>query len=328
MNTAIAEYPISIEPMNNHQHNFHLDHSADERRTLAVVILTAVMMVIEIAAGSLFGSMALLADGWHMGTHTFALGVAFAAYRIARRQRNDPSFSFGTGKISALGGYTSAILLFVVAVAMIVESIERLVTPRTIQFEEAILVAVIGLVVNLVSARILGEGNHPHSEGHGHSGSHDHARDNHPDHSDHNIRAAYLHVLADALTSILAIAALLAGRFFGWVWMDALMGMVGALVISRWSVGLLKDAGQVLVDRTFEPHLAEEIRSRLETEHGVQVFDLHLWEVNEHHYACVIALVAAEPRSPGYYKEKLTQFAELVHVTVEVNAETVSEQSF
>ncbi|PKO13489.1 MAG: cation transporter [Chloroflexi bacterium HGW-Chloroflexi-10] len=288
-----------------HQHDFQADHSGNEKRTLSVVILTAAMMVAEIAAGTLFGSMALLADGWHMGTHTFALSVAFLAYWYARRHRNDPSFSFGTGKISALGGYTSAILLLVVAIAMAIESFERFFQPQTIRFEEAILVAVIGLVVNLVSARILG-GEHDHHTGH----QHEH---------DHNIRAAYLHVIADALTSILAIAALLAGRFFGWVWMDALMGIVGAVVISRWSIGLLKDTGQMLLDRNDAPHLAEEIRKVLEKDGKCSVTDLHLWEVSGHRFACILSIVDQVQHSPAVYKKQLAQFKELVHITVEVN---------
>jgi cation diffusion facilitator family transporter len=224
-----------------HDHDFHLDSSHGERRTRYVVLLTAVMMVVEIAAGYLYGSMALLADGWHMGTHVAALGISLFAYGYARRHADDPRYSFGTGKVSSLAGFASAVALAVVALMMGAESVQRLLSPQTIHFDEAILVASVGLAVNLLSAWLLRD-DHSH---------HHHGHDEPHHHHDHNLRAAYLHVLADALTSLLAIVALLCGRALGWVWMDALMGIVGALVIAKWGLDLIRETGGVLLDGTY-----------------------------------------------------------------------------
>jgi cation diffusion facilitator family transporter len=247
-----------------HDHAFTQVDTSNEAKTLRVVILTAAMMGVEIAAGMYYGSMALLADGWHMGTHAAALGISLFAYAYARRHASDPRYTFGTGKISVLGGFTSAIVLQVVALLMMFEAGRRLLNPQTIRFEEAIAVAVVGLAVNLISVRMLGtdhghEHNHEHEHGHDHEHEHTHSED-------HNLRAAYLHVLADALTSVLAIIALLAGRVFGWVWLDALMGIVGSLVISRWAIGLLRDTGHILLDGSSDKELVEKIQTTLESD--------------------------------------------------------------
>jgi cation diffusion facilitator family transporter len=277
-----------------------------ERNTWWVIALTVVMMIAEISAGLIFGSMALLADGWHMGTHAAALGITVIAYWLARRHAGNPQFVFGTGKISVLGGYTSAIVLAVVALLMAVESVERLVHPRPIQFDESILVAVIGLAVNLVSARILQDGHHHREE-------HDHG------HHDHNLKAAYLHVLADALTSLLAIVALTAGKFWGWIWLDPLIGIVGAGVILRWSQGLLRDTSRILLDRNIDQAQVEAVYQSLAQEEGDQVTDLHVWQINPGQTAAVVRIDAMIPRSPEYYKKRLRKIAALDHVTVEVN---------
>lgn len=299
-----------------HDHAFGTDHVYEgERRTRWVIVLTLVMMVAEIAAGSWFGSMALLADGWHMGTHAAALGVAAFAYAFARRRANDPRFSFGTGKVGALGGFASAVGLAVVALFVLVESVGRFMRPAAIQFDEAILVAVVGLVVNLVSALLLGHG-HAHGEHHHHGHDHDHE---HPPHRDHNLRGAYLHVLADALTSVFAIAALTAGKFLGWTWMDALTGVVGSLVIAQWSVGLLRDTGMVLLDAEVDRRRLEEIRAHLEADGETRVCDLHVWRVGPRHLASIVSVVTVAPREPEHYKRLLERFSDLAHVTVEVH---------
>lgn len=291
-----------------HDHRYHETDSRGERGTRWVVALTAFMMLAEITAGIAFGSMALLADGWHMGTHVAALGITLFAYAYARRHADDPHYSFGTGKVGVLGGFASAVVLGVVALLMAGESVKRLFSPVEIRFNEAILVAVIGLVVNLLSALLLKEHRY-----HDHAG---HERDHH----DHNLRAAYLHVLADALTSVLAIAALLTGKYLGWVWMDAFMGIVGALVISRWAWGLLKDTSRILLDGQHDNTLADRVRACLEAEDDVRVSDLHLWPVGENHRAVIVSLVTHHPHPPQHYKQLLLKsIPGLDHITVEVN---------
>ncbi len=292
-----------------HSHDFHIDSSRGERRTLYVVVLTAFMMVIEIAAGYRYGSMALLADGWHMGTHVAALSISLFAYSYARRHAKNPSFSFGTGKVGSLGGFASAIALAVVALLMGLESTERLLFPQSIRFNEAIVVAVVGLIVNLVSAWML-QGSHSHAHDHDHD--HDH-------HHDHNLRAAYLHVIADALTSVLAIVALLCGKVFGWAWMDALMGMVGAIIISKWSLGLIRGTSGVLLDATPDNELSDEIRQAIESDSDNRISDLHLWCVGPNQFAAIISLVTHDPREPEYYKGLLADLDGLSHTTIEVN---------
>jgi cation diffusion facilitator family transporter len=297
-----------------HNHDFNIDNTEGERRTRLVVILTACMMVIEITAGYLFGSMALLADGWHMGTHVAALAISLFAYRYARQHADNPIYSFGTGKVSALGGYASAIALAVVALLMGVESVHRLLFPETIQFDQAILVAIIGLVVNLVSAWLLhGGATHDH---HHHDAAHGH---HHHHHHDHNLRAAYLHVIADALTSLLAIIALVAGKYFGWLWMDACMGLVGAALITRWGYGLLRETSGVLLDSAPNDETLQRIERAIESDADNRVTDLHVWRLGPKSYGVIISLVTHQPRDPQHYKTLLKDFAQLHHITIEVN---------
>ncbi|HSN91611.1 MAG TPA: CDF family Co(II)/Ni(II) efflux transporter DmeF [Anaeromyxobacteraceae bacterium] len=312
-----------------HSHAFGTaEQRAGERRTRWVVALTLAMMAAEIAAGTAFGSMALLADGWHMGTHAAALGVAVFAYVYARRHAADPHYSFGTGKVGALGGFASAVGLAVVALLVLWESLSRLAAPVAIRFDHAIGVAVLGLAVNLGSALLLRDRDHGHAhgahgaEGHGHGHDpgdvggrgHGHAHL----HRDHNLRGAYLHVVADALTSVLAVVALLAGKLLGWAFMDPLMGVAGAIVIARWSFGLLRDSAAVLLDAEVAPERRAAIREAVERG-GAAVSDLHVWRVGPRHLAAIVAVVADRPEAPDAYRRRLAGMADLVHVTVEVN---------
>jgi cation diffusion facilitator family transporter len=292
-----------------HDHSFGTDvRTHAERRTQWVVALTFTMMVVEIAAGILFGSMALLADGWHMGTHAAALGVAAFAYAYARGHARDPRYSFGTGKVGALAGFASAVGLAVVALMVLGESLLRLASPVAIRFDEAIAVAALGLVVNVSCALLLREQeDHPHGQG------------THP-HHDHNLRAAYLHVLADGLTSVLAIFALGTGKLLGWTWMDPLMGIAGAIVIARWSRALLRDTSRVLLDAEVAEDRRHAIRAAIESEAENRVADLHLWRVGPRHLAAIVSVVTHDPRDPAHYKRILEPFRDLVHVTVEVQA--------
>lgn len=298
-----------------HHHRFDADSLARERRTWWVVILTAVMMAAEIAAGILFGSMALLADGVHMGTHVAALGIAVFAYNYARRHADDRRYTFGTGKVGVLGAFASAMILAIVALALIVESAHRLAAPQTIRFGDAMLVAVIGLVVNLVSALILG--GHDHVEEHDHvaHGADDHGHHHH----DHNMRAAYLHVVADAMTSVLAIVALLAGLFLGWIWLDPAMGIVGALVIGWWSFGLIRDTSRILLDGAVPDEVLAGIRAPIEADLDNCVSDLHVWEMSANKLGAIISIVTRRPMPPEHYKNLLSGLPELAHVTIEVH---------
>jgi cation diffusion facilitator family transporter len=294
-------------------------HESHERRTWWVVALTAAMMVAEIIGGHIYGSMALIADGWHMSTHAGALAIAALAYRFARRHAHDPRFSFGTGKLGELAGFSSAVILGIVALLIAYESTQRLLAPIPIHYEQAILIAVIGLAVNLVTAWMLYDEEHHHDHSHHHEHAHDHDHDHpHADTRDHNIRAAYFHVLADAMTSVLAIVALLAGRFYGWSFMDPLMGIVGALVIAHWSIGLMRSAGAVLVDAVPDDGLAALVRRRLEVD-GDKVADMHLWRLGPGHTALIAAVVSDRPQAPQAYKARLEGIAGLSHVTVEVH---------
>ncbi len=307
-------------------------HEANERRTWVVVGLTAIMMVGEIAAGSASNSMALLADGWHMATHAGALEISAFAYRYARRHARDPRFAFGTGKVGDLAGYTSAVVLGVVALLIAGEAIGRLRAPVPISFDEAIAVAVLGLAVNLASALVLAQGGghaHPgdrdrgddreHDHGHGHHREHGHDPHAHRhDHADHNLRSAYLHVLADALTSVLAIAALVLGRWAGAVWLDPLMGLVGALVIARWAVHLLRDTGRVLLDFAAAERSAEEIRRAIGRRNGDRLSDLHLWRVGPGHVAAIVSVVSERGASADEVRAALGEVSGLAHLTVEV----------
>lgn len=300
-----------------HEHVFlGADHARNERRTWIVIGLTAMMMVGEIIAGAMFGSMALLADGFHMATHAGALTITAVAYLYARRHAHDARFTFGTGKLGELAGYSSAVILAIIALLIGFESVVRLTAPIPIQFNEAIAVAVLGLLVNLVSAWLLHDGGHHHHQHHdrGRRNDHRHAHG----HQDHNLRSAYFHVLTDALTSVLAIIALLAGRLYGWLWMDPLMGIVGGVVIARWSWGLLRGAGAVLLDTMPDSALSEQIRHTLE-QGGDRVSDLHLWRIGPGHMAVIASVVSDRPQAPGYYKAKLQGLPQLSHVTIEVH---------
>lgn len=291
-------------------HDFNGGNPLGEKGTRRVMLLTAVMMIAEIIAGLLFNSMALLADGWHMGTHVAALGITAFTYWYARRCATDTRFTFGTWKVGVLGGFASAIFLGLVAVYMAWESLVRLWNPLPIQHEQAIIVAIIGLAVNLLSAFLL-QNHHGHEEGHGHH--HGHA------HGDLNLRAAYLHVLADALTSVLAIVALVGGKFLRWDWLDPAMGIVGAAVITHWAVGLLRQTSRVLLDCEMDAPVVQEIKECIEADGDAIVVDQHVWRVAPAKYACIVSLVAAEPASPVHYKERLSIHEELAHVTVEIH---------
>lgn len=289
-----------------HDHVF-LGHRHDEnaRRTLWVVILTAVMMVGEIVAGMLFNSMALLADGFHMATHAGALGVAAGAYAYAKRHARSRRFCFGTGKVGDLAGFASALVLGLVAIGIAVESVSRLVDPRPVAFGEATLIAVIGLLVNIASAFLLGGGHHHHRHGHQHHHDHDH---------DNNLRSAYLHVLADALTSVLAIAALLGGRYLGCIWLDAVMGIVGAIVIASWSWRLMRDTAAVLLD-AFDQQLEKEVRKHVESKGDVRITDLHVWRIGPGAHAAIVSVTGSVDGAT--VRSRLQPVHELAHITVE-----------
>ena len=296
-------------------------HARHERRTWFVVALTAVMMVFEIVAGTLFGSMALLADGWHMATHTAALGISALAYLFARRQARNPQFTFGTGKFGDLAAFASAIMLALIAIQIGFESVERLVRPVPIAYGEAIAVAVLGLAVNLVSAWLLRESHDDHHHGHSHSHGHadDHGHDHIHGHRDNNLRAAYIHVVTDAATSVLAIVALVAAMVAQWTWADPLVGIIGAVVIAVWAYGLIRDSGAVLLDVTQDKTVETAIRERLETG-GDRVTDLHLWQVGPGHRAAVVSIISDRPMPPAAYKSRLAEVPGLSHLTVEVEA--------
>jgi cation diffusion facilitator family transporter len=315
---------MTVEPINEGGIRSHVflgaDHARNERRTWLVIGLASFMMVAEIVGGSLFGSMALIADGLHMSTHAGALIIAAFAYTYARRHAADARFSFGTGKLGDLAGFTSAIVLAMIALLIGYEAVRRLLSPVPIAFEEAIPVAVLGLTVNLASAWLLRDDHdHGHAHGHHHDGDdddHDHHHDH--GHRDNNLRAAYVHVLADAATSVLAILGLLGGWVYGWVWMDPAMGIAGALVVANWSYGLVRDTGGILLDLTPDRSLLADIRRRLETE-GDRLCDLHVWRIGPGHYGAIAAIITDRPREPEFYKEQLRGFARLSHVTIEVN---------
>ena len=294
-----------------HGHNFFVHREQNEKNTQKVMGLTAVTMVIEIVAGVAFGSMALLADGWHMGTHVAAFLITLFAYSYSRKNANNPDFTFGPGKINVLGGFASAVALAVVALIMAVESVGRFFSPVEIHYGQSILVAVVGLAVNVVSAFLL-HGSHGHDHHHGHS----HGHENH--HEDHNLKAAYFHVLADALTSVLAIVALLFGSLFGWWALDPGMGIVGALVITRWAWGLLKESSAILLDAGVKREVREEIKDLVEADADNRVTDIHVWKVGPHHLAALLTLVTHYPRSSGEYKKLLAGFDQLKHITIEV----------
>ncbi|MCQ8105182.1 CDF family Co(II)/Ni(II) efflux transporter DmeF [Methylomonas sp. SURF-2] len=301
-----------------HSHNFARINRKGERRTKWVLLLTFTTMLVEIVAGMRFHSMALLADGWHMATHVMAFMIAIFAYRYSRIHEQDQTFAFSPAKVGVLGGFASSVALAMVAMMMVAESAERLVSPQTIQFDEAIWVAVAGLVINLLSALLLSDHHHHdhHHEHHHPDADHDHHGHHH---HDHNLRAAYLHVMADAMTSVLAIVALLAGKYYGWSWLDAVMGFVGAVVILLWAWGLIKETSPVLLDQGIDGHYLRAIQDTLEEDGDCRVSDIHIWRVSPSHYAAIIGLVTQSPKSPAYYKNLLADFAHLNHITVEVN---------
>lgn len=297
-----------------HSHAFGTHSSAAENRTRIVVSITATMMVVEITAGLIFHSMALLADGWHMGTHVAAFLIAAVAYYFSRRHAADPHYSFGTGKIGVLGGFASAVVLSMVAFLMAGESVRRLFVPQPIHYNEAIGIACVALLVNLVCAFLLKGGHHHH--GHGHEHHHDHGHSHH--HRDLNLRAAYLHVLADSLATFMAICALLAAKFFGWSWLDPVVGIVGSAVIFSWAYSLLRDTSGILLDRTPDStDLREEIHRAIESDGDSLITDLHIWQIGAGIFAAIVSVVAHHPKPAAAYREMLRQHEELVHITIE-----------
>ncbi len=325
-----------------HEHIFlGKDHDRAERRTWAVIILCTAMMIAEIVGGAMFGSLALIADGLHMSTHAGALLLAALAYTYARKFAGDRNFTFGTGKFGDLAGYSSAIVLAMIALLIGYEAVTRFLSPVTIAFNEAIPIAVLGLAVNVASAWLLSGGHH-HDHGHVHPHSHSHDHDHHhgtrrihadhgeshehfeehehadgTHHRDNNMRAAIVHVMADAAVSLLVIVGLLLARTFGWLWMDPLAGLIGALVIANWSVGLLRDTGAILLDRNPDPRMAERVRIAIESE-GDRVTDLHLWRLGPGHLGAIISVATSAAHGPAHYRKRLAKFADLSHVTVEV----------
>jgi cation diffusion facilitator family transporter len=298
-----------------HSHTFGQEQRRPgELRTLFVIGITATMMVIEIVTGILFGSMALLADGLHMASHAAALSINAFAYAYARRHAHNTMYSFGTGKVNALGGFSGAVLLAMFALLMAWESANRLIRPVEITFNQAILVAVLGLVVNGVCVFILGVDDHDHDHD-----DHDHEEHDHTHHNDHNLRSAYLHVMADALTSVLAIIALLAAKYFGLVWMDPAMGIVGAILVARWSFGLLRTTSEVLLDRQGPESIRRKIRESIEEDKDSQVADLHLWSIGPNVYTAVITVVAHEPATPDEYKARIPKDLGVAHISLEVH---------
>lgn len=301
----------NISP-NQHSHIFNGGNPLAEKKTKLAVLLTVIMMIAEISGGYLFNSMALLADGWHMSSHALALGMSVLAYVFARRYSRDIRFTFGTWKIEILGGYTSAVLLVLVAVLMLFQSVERLINPSDIHYNQAISIAILGLGVNLMCAWLLKGNDHHHH--------HHHDEHHHHDHQDLNLRAAYVHVLADAATSILAIIALFAGKLWGALWLDPVMGIAGAVLVSVWAYGLIRDSGKILLDAQMDAPVVQEIKDVIEHS-AVQatLSDLHVWQVGRGQYACIIVLDSDDKVSADYVRQLLAIHEELVHITVEIN---------
>jgi cation diffusion facilitator family transporter len=303
-------------PHLDHSHVFDEGNPLAEQHTRWAVVLTACMMVVEIAGGWFYNSMALLADGWHMSSHALALGLSTLAYTAARRFANDKRFAFGTWKIEVLGGYTSATFLVGIAVLMLFQSVERLISPTPIRYDQAIGIAVVGLLVNLACAWLLKD-NHDHSHGHDHGHGHDH-HDHH--HEDLNLRSAYIHVVADAATSVLAILALFGGKLWGADWLDPLMGIAGAALVGVWAYGLLRDSGRVLLDAEMDAPVTDEIREVIAASPiPAHITDLHVWRVGKGKYACILSLAAGQDATPDEFKRQLSIHEELVHITVEIH---------
>lgn len=307
-----------------HSHVFDNGKQAAERGTRLVMWITAAMMIVEIAAGWWFNSMALLADGWHMSSHALAIGLSAFAYSAARKYARDPRFAFGTWKIEILAGYTSAVSLVGIAALMAFSSFERLFSPQPIHYVDAIVIAVIGLVVNIACAFILGDAHHHHGE-HGHHHGHGHDQEHEADHHHHhdlNLKAAYIHVIADAATSVLAIAALVGGWLWGWSWLDPAMGIVGAVLVAVWAKNLIKESGKVLLDREMDAPVVAEIREVIEDGNDVDIVkitDLHVWRVGQHAYSCAIGVITADRNiTPAMLRDQLAVHEEIVHSTIEV----------
>ncbi len=298
----------------SHDHVFDTGNQAAERGTRVVMWITAAMMLIEILAGWWYNSMALLADGWHMSSHAVAIGLSAFAYAAARKYARDSRFAFGTWKIEILGGFASAIFLLGVAALMVFSSVERIISPQPIRYQEAVMIAILGLVVNLVCALILGKAHDHHDHGQDHGGHHDH--------HDLNLKSAYLHVIADAATSVLAIIALIGGWMYGWSWLDPVMGIVGAILVAKWAKGLLTETGKVLLDREMDHPVVEEIREVVETGPDAgetRISDLHVWRVGKGAYSCAISVVTHDQTlTPANIRERLSIHEVIVHTTIEI----------
>jgi cation diffusion facilitator family transporter len=300
-----------------HTHIFDEGNPLAERNTRWAVYLTVVMMIAEISGGWIYNSMALLADGWHMSSHALALGLSVFAYAAARRLANDKRFAFGTWKIEVLSGFASALFLVGIAALMLFQSVERLLSPQPIHYNEAISIAALGLLVNLICAWLLKDDHHHHGHDHGHHHGHDHSHDHH---QDLNLRAAYIHVLTDAATSVLAIIALFGGKLWGADWLDPVMGIVGAGLVAIWAVGLLKETGRVLLDAEMDAPVVEEVREVIaDIDFDIEITDLHVWRVGKGKYSCILAVATNSDTSADFIREKLSIHDELVHVTVEIN---------
>lgn len=297
----------------DHSHNYGVDDDHSKNKVKAVFWLTTIVMILEIVAGMWSGSMALLADGWHMGTHSAALLIALFVYSYSKKHAKNQSFSFGTGKVNYLGGFASAVGLAIVALMMIVESVQRLIEPQNIFFNEAIAVAILGLIVNVASVFLLHDDHHHNHEQH----HHHHHDDGH--HHDHNMKAAYFHVLADTLTSVLAIVALCFGKYWGLVWMDPIMGIVGAIVITRWAYNLIQESSEVLLDKSVDTHVLSHIADEITDNHNTTIHDLHVWKLASSHQAAIISISSATPLSIEEYKDILKQHLPLLsHISVEI----------
>ena len=312
-----------------HDHLFDSGNIAGERSTRRVMWITAAMMLIEIAAGWYYNSMALLADGWHMSSHVVAIGLSAFAYAAARKHAGDPRFAFGTWKMEVLGGFASAVFLMVIAALMVWGSVERLLNPEAIHYPEALAIAVLGLLVNLGCALILGAAHHGHDHGHHHGHDHSHGHGHahgdeaHAHHHDLNLKSAYLHVVADAATSVAAIAALAGGWWLGWAWLDPVMGIVGAIVVAVWAQGLIRETGKVLLDREMDHPVVDEIREVIAARGAVSqtlIADLHVWRVGRATYACAISVVTHDAAlTPREVRAWLSVHEEIVHTTIEIH---------
>ena len=306
---------MQFQPIDRqHSHQFDEGNPLAQKKILIATLLTAIMMIFEIIGGWVFNSMALLADGWHMSSHMAALGLAYIAYRAARKYSNDDRFSFGTWKIEILGGYSSAIILIMVAALMLFQSVERIFNPVSIHFNEAIPIAIIGLVVNLICAWLL---NDEHHHGHDHHHHHHHAHDHH----DLNQKAAFLHVVADAVTSVLAIAALIAGKYLGWDFLDPVLGILGAILVAKWSIGLMRQTGKSLLDAEMDHPVVEEIKEVIDgLNMSISMTDLHVWKVGKGKFSCILVLETTDKNlTADMVRHALSIHDEIVHVSVEIN---------